>query len=216
MKITFISDTHGKHQDLRIPDTDVLVHCGDFTMRGELVEVSSFLNWFQHQPARHRILIAGNHELTLDGSRREFNEMVYCMVKNTPGITYLEQQAITIEGVHFFGSPITPEFCGWAFMNTKDRIKGNWNLIPEGTDVLITHGPPYGILDINKRAQHCGCPDLLEVVERIAPKIHSFGHIHTDKPEQAREYNNGVTHFINASNLDERYQLKWQPIVIEL
>ncbi len=119
-------------------------------------------------------------------------------------INYLQDEGIEIDGVKFWGTPWQPEFCNWAFNLPRGKqIREKWDLIPDDTDVLITHGPPYSILDsINDGCPPLGCQDLLEtVVERVNPRVHVFGHIHGGHGEEDRQ----GTKYINASLLDESY-----------
>ncbi len=110
---------------------------------------------------------------------------------------------MTIDGVRFYGSPWQPWFYDWAFnLERGPEIRAKWDLIPEGIDVLITHGPPYGIGDLIARSDNAGCQDLLEVVEKIKPKVHVFGHIHEDYGITS----NGVTTYINASSCGQLCQ----------
>lgn len=205
MRIVFISDTHLQHA-FTVPDGDVLVHCGDFTMKGSAGEIQGFDEWLQELPHKYKVVIAGNHDIGFE----ECPEAAQRLLK-TP--IYLQDSSITIEGVKFYGSPWQPWFYDWAFnLPRGPALAAKWDLIPSDVDVLITHGPPSGILDVNLHGEHCGCEDLLGAVKRIKPKIHAFGHIH---------YGHGVvrvenTLFINASICNERY-LPWQnPIVVDI
>jgi Icc-related predicted phosphoesterase len=118
--------------------------------------------------------------------------------------TYLENTGVTIDGVSFWGSPYTPEFLHWAFMYRRGRdAKQYWNQIPAGLDVLVTDGPPYGILDQTAPGEeHLGCVELLKAVKAKKPKVHIFGHIHGG----AGTFENGDTRFINAAYLNEQYR----------
>jgi Icc-related predicted phosphoesterase len=221
MKICVISDTHGMHRDLdKLPEVDVLIHCGDFSNVGEKDQVMDFIEWFASFPHRHKIFIAGNHdksfdpkfwESPMDGLWKE-ETLLYAKFK---GLTYLENSEIVIDGVRFWGSPITPSFYPerWAF--NRDRgvtINQIWKQIPFRTDVLITHGPPATKLDWTVRGGLVGCDDLLYHVQMIKPKYHLFGHIH----ESAGIEEGMDTTFINASVLNERYSLVNPPIVVDL
>lgn len=211
MKLIAISDTHYK-LNLEIPPCDFLVHAGDFSFRGKPEEVKGFLEWYSSfTQARHKILIAGNHDLMCEDSPEMFQTFLETYA---PNVTYLNDSGCEIQGKKFYGSPVTPYFHDWAFNRHRGaEIKVHWDKIPEGLDVLITHGPPYGILDIVERVQdHVGCQDLLEAVERTKPKVHIFGHIHC-----AYGIKDSVnTKFINAAVLGEDYKLHNRPVEIEI
>lgn len=206
MKIVTISDTHGLHWSLKIPDVDILVHAGDLINRGILEEVREFNTFLGTLPHLYKIVIAGNHDFCFEDYRMDCEEVLTNCI-------YLQDQEITIDGVKFYGSPWQPWFYDWAFNPERGpEIRGKWTLIPADTDVLITLGPPYGIGDLTARGEQTGCHDLLEVVERIKPRVHIFGHIH----EGYGITSNGATTFINASCCDHLYQLMNPPLVFEL
>ena len=116
----------------------------------------------------------------------------------------------------FWGSPITPTFLDWFFMAERgEEIRRYWNLIPKDTGVLITHGPPMGILDWVPRTygeHHIGCLDLFDIVTHIKPKLHIFGHIHYSCGKQKLQ----DTTFINASCINEEYEVVNKPIVVNI
>ena len=205
MKCVAISDTHGLHGEVevQVPDGDVLIHAGDSLRCGSLEELEGLNEWFGTLPHAHKILIAGNHDWCFENIPEEARALVTNAV-------YLQDEAVTLDGVKFYGAPWQPWFLDWAFnLQRGEEIREKWNLIPEDTDVLITHGPPAGILDHVPRDEHVGCQDLLDAVLRIKPQAHVFGHIHEGHGE---EFVNG-THFINASTCTPRY-LPWNPPVV--
>jgi Icc-related predicted phosphoesterase len=206
MKLIALSDTHGLHSSLKIPDGDLLVYAGDQTLNGALDEVIDFNDFLGTLPHPHKIVIAGNHDFCFE------NDRISCE-KILTNCIYLQDQEVIIDGVKFYGSPWQPWFYDWAFnLERGPEIRAKWDLIPEGIDVLITHGPPYGNGDLTTRGDQAGCRDLLEVVERIKPGVHIFGHIH----EGYGITSNGVTTFINASSCDHLYRSVNPPVVYEL
>lgn len=208
MRLVFISDTHSQHDALRLPEGDVLLHCGDFSKRGELGDVQIFLDWFAAQPHRHKVLIAGNHDFIAEREPSLFRSMV------PDNVIYLNDSGCQIEGLRTWGSPIQPWFYDWAFNRQRGAdIRRHWDLIPEDTDVLLTHGPPYGILDeVARDRRPVGCRDLLHRVQALpSVKIHAFGHIH----EGYGQRDLGGTLFVNASVLDENYRMKNAPFVVD-
>lgn len=200
MKILFISDTHGEHQKLNnLPQADILIHSGDISKRGKDYEIEDFIKWLSSLDFRYKIFIAGNHDFYFEGKTiSKVQEML------PQDVFYLCDTGITIEGINIWGSPITPTFFNWAFNRDRgSNIAKYWDKIPQNTDILITHGPPSGILDRTISGSNAGCGDLLKKIELIKPKYHLFGHIH----EAYGVYETAHTIFINGSILDEDYRI---------
>lgn len=175
MRIVALSDTHGFHDRVQLPDGDILIHAGDFMNGGfDVGEARRFFEWFAAQPHQHKICIAGNHDRLLES----MPALASTLVPDT--VSYLEDSGIEIGGLKFWGSPVTPAFMGWAFNRERGSdIDRHWHMIPQDTDVLITHGPPLGVLDtVLPGREHLGCLDLLRRVRDIRLKAHVFGHIH--------------------------------------
>ena len=206
MKLVCISDTHLRH-GFQVPDGDVLIHAGDATLGGAASEIREFSRWFGSLPHRQKVFVAGNHDFG-------FQEQRSAAVGLLPhGCHYLEDSGVTINGVKFWGSPWQPWFLSWAFnLPRGEALKAHWDLIPLDTDVLITHTPPHGILDLVPRGEYVGCEDMLKAVQRVNPKVHIFGHIHCGYGQERR---NGTT-FINAAICDEGYMPTNAPIVFDL
>lgn len=208
MKIVVLSDTHGRHKKVLLPEGDLLIHAGDITVEGRNSQVTDFLKWFGRQPHRHKIFIAGNHDFFF-----EQNTQADVMAKLPAGVHYLNDSGVTIEGIHIWGSPVTPWFYDWAFNRQPGPdIRKHWDKIPAGTDILVTHGPPYGVLDKTHTGKNAGCADLLEKVKELSPKFHLFGHIH----EAYGRVKEATTEYVNASIPDEFYKMKNEPVIIEL
>ncbi|MBK04634.1 MAG: metallophosphoesterase [Deltaproteobacteria bacterium] len=206
MRIVAISDTHTKHNQFDIPDGDVLIHAGDFTSRGKQKEIRRFNNFLGTLPHKHKVVIAGNHDFALENEP----ELAEPMLTNC---TYLRDSSIVIEGVKIYGSPWQPEFFNWAFnLPRGEPLKEKWEQIPDDTDILITHGPPYGILDKTARGEHVGCEELIKIVLKKKPAYHIFGHIH----EAAGEIKQDGIHFINASLLNLQYKPAFAPTVFDI
>ncbi|RPI57815.1 MAG: metallophosphoesterase [Lysobacterales bacterium] len=181
MKLVCTSDTHMGHHALGVPEADVLIHAGDFTRRGSRAEATGFLDWLAWQPATHKLLIAGNHDLCCEQDSAWFaNEAA------ERAVVLLLDSEVVIDGVRFWGSPMTPRFRNMAFNRERGtEIRAHWDKIPHGVDVLITHGPPRGIGDRMFLGAHVGCDDLRERVAEIQPAVHVFGHIHEAFGEHA-------------------------------
>lgn len=214
-RIVAISDTHGGHHDIKLPAGDILVHCGDFCTNGVLPDTLAFLNWFNMHPHKHKVFVAGNHDWIFEKSPG----VVQGLLKQFPEIHYLQDNGVELEGLKFWGSPIQPTFYNWAFnRNRGSEIKWHWDKIPEGTDVLITHGPPYGICDEAYRrgfdtTEHTGCRDLFDATLRIAPKLHLFGHIHYSGQTS---YVAPKTTYANVSMMNEAYLIWGKPMVFDI
>jgi Icc-related predicted phosphoesterase len=200
MLFVAISDTHGYHDRLEVPDGDVLIHGGDLTKHGRLEDVEAFDRWLAGLPHRHKIVIAGNHDFCFQHRPREARALLRHAI-------YLEDRAVEVEGVKFYGSPWQPEFFDWAFnLPRGPALAAVWAKIPDDTQVLITHGPPLGIGDLTHRGPNVGCEDLLRRVRQVRPRLHVFGHIH----EAAGRFDVDGTIFVNASIFGGG-----KPIVIE-
>ena len=210
-KITFISDTHTKHRHLTndLPGGDILIHCGDISSRGYKNEIENFLGWFDGiKGYEYKIFIAGNHDFGFQDNPKECFELL----KHYSSITYLQDNSIIIDGIKIYGSPWQPRFHNWAFnVNRGWDIAQKWEKIPQDTDILITHGPLLGILDITNISERVGCEDLYKKVMEIKPKVHAFGHIHSSYGMKEID---GMT-FINASNLGEDYLYQNDPITLD-
>ena len=128
-------------------------------------------------------------------------------------VIYLNDSGVTIEGIKIWGSPIQPWFYDWAFNRQRgSEICKHWDLIPNDTDVLMTHGPAYMRLDKTTSGHYVGCMDLLTAIRRVRPQFHISGHIH----EAYGMVKEGVTTYINASVLDERYEMRNEAVVFEV
>ncbi len=211
MKIALVSDTHGRHDDLVVPEADVLVHAGDLTMQGSMAELEHAAWWMKSRPHKYKVFIGGNHDWELQRLMNQGKEEV--IHEMFEGCHYLRDSSVNIEGFNFYGSPWQPWFCDWAFnLPRGSKLKVKWDMIPRnGLEVLITHGPPHGVLDMCPGGA-VGCYDLLEAVRDAQPLVHVFGHIH----EGFGHKQIGVTDFYNASVVNHQYQVLNQPWVIDL
>ena len=224
MKLAIISDIHCKWNKVQIPECDVLISCGDYSFQGEKHVVEDFHKWLNKQEAGYIISVQGNHETWVEKNFAQAKEIAE---KACPGVHFIDEGAVEIEGVKFYGSAITPFFCNWAWNRARSEaeqvqyqprtgrmsiiplIKPHWDKIPDDTQILITHGPPHGILDkvyeydgVTVREQ-VGCKLLMDRIHALKQiKMHCFGHIHGSSGEQSFM---GVK-YINASICDEQYQ----------
>lgn len=206
VKVVHISDTHNlhDHESLKLPDADVLIHSGDSTISSTMPEMRNFADWLKLQAKRYPLVIytPGNHDYEL--MNYKFDQYAALFGDKV--------QLITVGGLVYKGVKF---FCCAA--------PGGWSAIPEDTDVLVTHYPPFGILDeipafskFNRSAHgiHAGSKSLLdEITGRIRPRYHLFGHIHEDG---GRQLVGTYTTFSNAAQLDEHYRIQPRPYVFEI
>lgn len=206
MKIICISDTHNKHKEIIVPQGDVIIHAGDFTEAGTKSETFEFLKWYSALPHEHKILIAGNHDFYLEKHESDLENII---PKN---IHYLMDSGISIGNFNFWGSPVTPGEGRWAFNRGRgSEILQHWQKIPANIDFLITHTPPFKILDELENKQNIGCQELRKKLEELKLPHHIFGHIHDDYGiVRTRD-----TTFLNASSLDGKYRHINAPLAIQ-
>lgn len=249
MRLALVSDTHGKHGELQrgweasgdwdlLLGCDAVVHCGDGTRVGTPHEGAALLRWLTRValagPAV--LLVPGNHDFCFDpawratterglerhGHRAAYGEAFGRLRVEHPLVHFLVDSGADVGGVSFWGSPVTPWFNDWAWNRARGAdIRRHWDMVPAGVDVLVTHGPPRGVLDAlsdrnwkpdRPEGRNPGCHDLLETVARVRPALHCFGHIH-----EARGYRReGSTLFVNCSSLDERYEPCGPPVFVDV
>ncbi len=215
MRIVCISDTHNCNEQIAVPDGDLLIHSGDATVNGTDQEIIEFIHWFSNLPHKRKIFVAGNHDWLCEIDNR-YARLLLADSK----IIYLQDSAVEIDGLKIYGSPWQPRFFDWAFNLMRGaELAEKWKLIPNDIEVLITHGPPHGILDQVPRQwgiEHTGCEELRKRVEEIATfgrlKLHIFGHIHCGYGTHEQL---GVK-FVNASTCDEQYNPTQPPIVVDI
>lgn len=227
MKIDLISDTHEMHYhlyDLHISKVEMIICAGDVANHKIPAinnnKMRDFLTWFSSLPHKYKIFVPGNHDVSIqDGlvKPEEYSDIIF-----------LIHEEIIIEGIKIFGSPYTPTFgTNWAYNVPRNKIGKYWEEIPENTDILITHGPPMGILDSTetktytkeKMFKHVGCKALLSKVIEVNPKYHIFGHLHDEKHvlnHGFRNTNRCDTVFINASVVDLSHTFTNEHLTIEI
>lgn len=215
MKIVCISDTHNYHDFVHLPEGDLLIHAGDMCMIGDEEEMRPVCDWLATLPYENVIVIAGNHDLGL-ANDPDFYEKMFL-----PHVTYLKDSGVTINGVKFWGSPWQPHYPDWGFYAKGDAIREKWSMIPNDTDVLITHTPMYDMLDLSNFEWDewppntlVGCRDLRKRVDQIRPKLHVCGHIHEARGIVRQD----GSIFVNASICDRNYDSDHiqPPIVVEI
>ena len=201
MRIIAISDTHTARPPL--PKGDILIHCGDALGRGRISELEEFNEWLGEQSFRKIIYVAGNHDLIFETQTGRARSIL-------TNAHYLQDETYEWEGIRFYGSPWTLPFRDWAFMADEKRLKEIYAGVPEKLDFLITHGPPSGILD-KVDSISVGSTSLLELVHRIRPRRHLFGHIHGSYGHETKM---GVD-FYNCCSMSEDYEPINKPFIID-
>lgn len=248
VRIVCMSDTHSltSHIKFEIPDGDIFIHAGDFTRCGRLDEVEEFNSWLGQLPHKHKVVIAGNHELSFDPNfthplktspgeisshsrthvidniptlgipKENITEAIETrnIIDVLTNCTYLQDAGINLYGIKIYGTPWQPEFCKWAFnLPRGEECLKKWNLIPDDTDILVTHTPPIGHGDLCCFGVRAGCVELLTTVQqRVKPKYHIFGHIH----EGYGISSDGKIIFINAATCNISYIPENPPVVIDI
>lgn len=206
MKIIAISDVHAKWQGLKIPECDILISAGDYSFRGEPRLVKEFHTWLNQQDAGHIISVQGNHEVLVE---RDFQTAKDLALSVCPAVHFMDEGLVEVEGLKIWCSAWTPWFHDWAWnAHRGDVIKRHWDLIPDDVDILVTHGPPYMILDElenpdgSPSGKHVGCMDLYKRITELKKlQVHIFGHIHCG---YGQKHIDGVSYY-NASICDETY-----------
>ena len=227
MRITVISDTHTRQGQIPysdLPGGDLLIHAGDIMNSGyNKNDIFDFLYWYDSIPGyEDKVFIAGNHDRMFENHPED----IEVWLSKFPNIVYLQDDTYTMyfdgpngdtpeDNIHIYGSPWQPEFYSWAFNLQRNslQLSGKWEAIPNNTDILITHGPAFGTLDTvaGRQYDNLGCELLAERIERLKPKIHVCGHIHSG---YGYVFKDG-THFFNASVLDEQYEYTQKPMTFD-
>jgi len=205
LRIVCLSDTHNRHDALTIPDGDVLLHAGDFTGRGRPREIAAFGAFLARLPHREKVVIAGNHDFLFQDEPERAQELL-------GPVTYLRDALAEVAGLRVWGSPWQPWFFDWAFnLPRGPALAERWALVPAGVDVLVTHGPPHGILDSTADGRRVGCEELTAARARIRPRLHLFGHIHESYGTHRAD---GILS-VNACNCDLEYRPVNPPVVLD-
>jgi len=205
VRIVLISDTHELHREIDVPDGDILIHAGDFSMMSRsAAAIQDFDDWLGEQPHRFKVVVPGNHEFAfVDPARRGLVANAHLLINDN----------IDVMGLRIWGSPTT-QLLGAAFGRPSAlQRRALYSQIPADTDVLITHGAPYGILDrAPGTPHHEGCRELLDAVVRVKPKLHVFGHVHSCYGLAENDH----TTFVNAALLGRDGGIEQPPVVLQM
>lgn len=224
MKITAISDTHGAHHQLSLPAGDMLLHAGDISLHGKYAEIVDFLEWFAAQDFEFKVFVAGNHDAWAESSEAQLRQLVHAVSENSAHagqMVYLNGESVTLGGLKVWGSPVTPRFMDWSFMREPGAdIASHWAGIPADTDLLLTHCPPFGLLDevqlplprsstvADASYKRVGCPELIKRIRDVKPHSHVFGHIH----ESYGHTVHSSIRFFNTSIMNNQYRVQNVPV----
>lgn len=217
LKVTFFSDTHARHAHLldHLPGGHILCFMGDCATFGNQHEIHTFLKWFGNiKRYDYKVMIAGNHDRFIEWQPKEFLKMVND-TEMYGDIIYLQDESVELFGLKIYGSPWQPEFHNWGFNLPRNGIElqQKWSKIPDDTDILLTHGPPYQILDYTMNSVHpVGCEKLQPRVFQVSPLVHAFGHIHDSWGQKTIH---GIE-FINGTIMDENYNPTNKPITVDI
>ena len=207
MRVLAVSDTHERHFDLKdLPKADLLIHAGDATMMGQPFAVRAFNEWLGEQNQKEKVFVAGNHDFWFE-SHPEYarKEMTNCH--------YLQDSSVVINDFLIYGTPWQPFYYNWAFQcETEAELDIKFSKIPDNTDILVCHCPPYGILDRNRKGESIGSKALRDWIFRKTPKVVVFGHCH----EGYGFANIDGINFINAATCDRQYEPNNLPVLFDL
>jgi hypothetical protein len=205
IRIVCLSDTHGLHRAVSVPDGDVLIHAGDFTGPDKDPDgICEFDDWLGELPHSRKIVVPGNWEFMF-----EEHPAPHFLLRNA---VVLIDEELDVFGLRIWGSPVTAHYGGAFGRSSAADRKRLYANIPIGIDVLVTHGPPFGVLDSAPDGRHAGCLKLLETVERVGPRLHVFGHLHSAYGTSVHP----ATTFVNAALVGLTDQLEHAPIVMDL
>lgn len=219
IKIVVFSDTHGFHGLLDLPSDgiDMAIFAGDAgTHKNPYSNINSvldFIEWYSKIPIKHKIWIAGNHCTSIEAGLVDARQL-----SEEKGLIYLEHETKFVNGIEVFGSPYTPTFYNWAYNVDRDKLREYWNQIPVTTELLIIHGGPHGVGNLNKtlEGEDVGCIELetFLILKDGLPKLKMFiqGHIHEGYGYEKI----GDKLLINASVLNRDYKLVNKPFIITM
>jgi Icc-related predicted phosphoesterase len=209
LRIVVISDTHERHEDFGDLEGEVLVHCGDmFDLFAERpMTLQAMDDWFGRQRQRFDVILTtgGNHD-------HQIADALIHHAQPFANAVFLQEESFHYGGKHFWGAPWVPDLPSHAFHQSRRQLERLWGRIPSDVEVLITHTPPWSVLDETSAGYRCGCNALLEEVQRVAPALHLFGHIHCSRGEHTA----GATRFVNASSVARGGRGVLAPMILDL
>jgi predicted phosphodiesterase len=223
IKVCCISDTHG-YLPQELPEADMLLHAGDLTHHNDMQDQAAFMNtkfypWWKEQKARLKYFIAGNHDFVFEEFPALLNKDVfedYLQDDYASALVDMRLPRVDFDAPTVWGTPRTPTYGRWAFMGSEMFLEHKFFVIPDNTDIILSHGPPHGILDKNLAGEHCGSKALMNRVNEIKPKLVVFGHIHEGRDDESVFVNEHGTTFVNASIMNGQFNPNNPPVVVEI
>lgn len=210
MKIVCISDTHCQLSQVKVPEGDILIHCGDWTYTGEQKEMQAFGRHLKKLKHHIKILIPGNHDLTMDPQHPKYHKNAIKWIKPDETITIATNKLIQLNGLNILCSSMINPVGHWAFGRTEqEKLEFYSQFYGLKIDIVVSHSPPRYILD---EMMHYGCKELRSFINVIKPKYHIFGHCHGNYGQIT---DNGTT-FINASTCNLNYIPNNKPVILEI
>lgn len=222
MQVVALSDTHLTHSQLEVPDGDLFLFAGDFESTS-ISRLRAQLDWLQQLPHKYKVFIAGNHDFIFQTTAINLIFTEYSVHKplaqsllqaSAPGLYYLENSGVIINKKLIWGTPNTPSFGSWAFMESEAKLGRRFQQMPQKLDILISHGPPYGILDKTETGIHAGSSALLEASNLREIKHHLFGHIHPHY--EVREQHSESRSWYNVGVTDDQLNVIHKPTIFKL
>lgn len=231
-RVVCISDTHGQHEALDVPDGDVLVFAGDACSAGTPGEWAAFCRWLGALPHAHKVVVPGNHDWPLQPSVPAWGVSARYgpatlrharrRVEDAGAVLLMDHEA-TVAGLRVYGSPWVPAFYRWAFNLPRGgaKLAEVWSRVPEGLDVLVTHTPVFGTLDRTDRGERAGCGRLADRLRQLdgagaGPRFHVHGDIHEAAGVHAPPLGAVGRTTVNASVLDASYRHAQTPVVLDV
>lgn len=204
--ISALSDTHGMHREVVVLPCDILIHCGDISQFDDGSHYKDFVQWFSEQPAIHKIFIGGNHDEHLEEHGRDSPYLA-----PYPDVIYLDGSGAEIMGLKIWGSAVQPRTFDMAFTRNRTQLKEAWDKAPSDADIIVSHCPPYGILDRNVNGEHAGCDVLLRAIKRVGPRLNLFGHIHEAYGVTSKTFDGKTSVFANCSSVNRQRKVANAP-----
>jgi len=215
-KIVAVSDLHGHFPD--IPKCDLLLIAGDILLDAGVVDQLCWLEglvrpWLEKIPAKEVVFVAGNHDTIYEEARG--------IVPATLPWHYLQDSGVELFRLKIWGSPWQKRFNDWSFNTDEEHMTRQFGFIPDDTDIVVTHSPPFGIRDYvptkTKVKKSLGSTSLRKRMFEVRPKLHVFGHIHHAQGKYIKTWKNKTTTvFANVSYVGENYRPMGRFMEIEL